>query len=271
MRIAPCVEEGCTARSPLRVHDHASLAFYVRGEAVIQQRQTLAVRAGDILVMPAGETHRTLSANHRSQWGIGFHVADFDEREMGSLLEPFERARQGSPPIVRIPDHRRVHLERLCAELHRETTHAANGARHRRIAQKSLLALILTEVARAASVTSGLPSEPTLTSEALSFIEANYLRPISLTDVAAAVRRSPSYTTTTLKRTTGKTVVEWIMAARLAEARSRLIHTDEMVDVIAERVGYADATHFIRLFRRAHGATPAAWRAQQRGLTGYRG
>jgi AraC-like DNA-binding protein len=47
----------------------------------------------------------------------------------------------------------------------------------------------------------------------------------------------------------------------MAEARRLLLHSDEMVDVIAERVGYADATHFIRMFRRAHGATPAAWRA----------
>ena len=27
------------------------------------------------------------------------------------------------------------------------------------------------------------------------------------------------------------------------------------------RVGYADATHFIRMFRREHGATPTVWRA----------
>jgi AraC family transcriptional activator of pobA len=56
-------------------------------------------------------------------------------------------------------------------------------------------------------------------------------------------------------------VVEWIIAARLAEARRLLLHGDEMVDVIAERVGYADATHFIRLVRREHGMTPAAWRS----------
>ncbi len=47
------------------------------------------------------------------------------------------------------------------------------------------------------------------------------------------------------------------------EARRRLLHSDERVDVIAERVGYADPTHFIRMFRREHGATPAAWRAAQ--------
>jgi AraC family transcriptional regulator, transcriptional activator of pobA len=35
------------------------------------------------------------------------------------------------------------------------------------------------------------------------------------------------------------------------------------VEVIAERVGYADSTHFIRLFRRQHGVTPTAWRTQR--------
>ncbi len=34
--------------------------------------------------------------------------------------------------------------------------------------------------------------------------------------------------------------------------------------IVAERVGYADPTHFIRLFRRHHGATPAAWRQRER-------
>ena len=51
----------------------------------------------------------------------------------------------------------------------------------------------------------------------------------------------------------------------VAEARRRLRSTDEIVEVIAERVGYADATHFIRLFRRAHGVTPAAWRTGHHG------
>jgi AraC-like DNA-binding protein len=58
--------------------------------------------------------------------------------------------------------------------------------------------------------------------------------------------------------------VAWIIAGRMAEARRRLLHSDESVEVIAERVGYADPTHFVRLFRREHGSTPAAWRARLR-------
>ena len=82
-------------------------------------------------------------------------------------------------------------------------------------------------------------------------------------DVAAAVGRSPTYVTSALTRATGRSAGEWIVRGRMAEARRLLLHSDEMVDAISGRVGYADPTHFIRMFRREHGATPAAWRAAQ--------
>ena len=80
---------------------------------------------------------------------------------------------------------------------------------------------------------------------------------------ARAVNLSPAYVTTALKKSTGRSAVQWIITSRMAEARRLLLHSDEHVDIIAERVGYADSTHFIRMFRREHGVTPAAWRAKQ--------
>jgi AraC-like DNA-binding protein len=77
------------------------------------------------------------------------------------------------------------------------------------------------------------------------------------------MHRSPSHLTTTIRRATGKTVQAWIVEGRLAEAERLLLHTDERIDIVAERVGYKDPTHFIRTFRRARGHTPAAWRAAQ--------
>ena len=96
--------------------------------------------------------------------------------------------------------------------------------------------------------------------DALRYIEKKCLGPLTLQEVAAAVHRTPAYVTTALKQATGRTAVQWIVSGRMAEARRLLLHSDEHVDVIAERVGYADATHFIRMFRREHGETPASWR-----------
>lgn len=100
--------------------------------------------------------------------------------------------------------------------------------------------------------------------DALRFIERHCLGPLSLKEVAAAIGRSPTYVTAALTATTGQSAGDWITSGRMAEARRLLLHSDERVDVVAERVGYADPTHFIRMFRRTHGATPAAWRTARR-------
>jgi len=253
--------EPCAESSAFAVHDHAALVFFTDGHAVHEQRGRFDIQAGDVLLVPAGESHRSLRAASVTAWGIGFCAPCYAPSELVILLDPFERARSGASPVVRLPPERHEHVERLIAELYSETQ---ADRTHGELVQKSLLALVLAEVTRAASVTQSTIAQPSLVADALRFIERRCLGPLSLSDVAAAVGRSPSYVTTALKRATGKSVVEWIIAGRLSEACNRLLHSDEMVEVIAERVGYADATHFIRLFRRVYGVTPAAWRDERR-------
>jgi len=99
--------------------------------------------------------------------------------------------------------------------------------------------------------------------EVFDFIEANYHQAITLKDVAKAVRYSPAYLTDLVGRQTGKTVNLWIVERRMAEACSLLLKTDQSVDAIAEAVGYQNAGHFFRQFRKYHGTTPQSWRKAQ--------
>jgi AraC family transcriptional regulator, transcriptional activator of pobA len=168
------------------------------------------------------------------------------------LLEPFDRVREGASAVVRIPSERHSFLEELFREL--EDTADSHAI------QRSLLTLILNEVRRAARWQTDSSAPKSVVAKSLHHIERNCLGPLTLNDVAAAVGFSPAYLTTALTRATGRSAVEWIIDGRMAEARRLLLHSDEKIDVVAERVGYADPTHFIRMFRRAHGATPAAWR-----------
>jgi len=253
--------EPSSRTSPSVVHEHAALVFVTEGRAVHEQRGRFEAQAGDVLLVPAGEAHRRLRTTRTTAWGVGFCAPCYAPSELAVLLDPFERARSGASPIVRLPTDRHEHVDRLIGELYAET-HAERPQSE--LVRKSLLALVLAEVTRAASAAPATSSQPSFVAEALRFIERRCLEPISLSDVARAVRKSPSYLTTALKKATGRSVVEWIIAGRLSEACNRLLHTDEMVEIIAERVGYADATHFIRLFRRMHGVTPAAWRNERR-------
>lgn len=240
------------------VHSFAALALYVGGRAEVEQRGRLRVEPGDVQLVPAGEAHRTITAAGAEVWGVGFEPGYFAGADQAGLLEPFERVRAGAAAVVSIPAGRQEHLRRMIAELHEESTRATGALQAH--AQRSLLTLVLAEVARAAEPgpeTGG----PPLVAQALRYIERRCLAPISLRDVAAALGRSPAYVTTAMRVATGRTAQQWIVAARLAEARRRLLASDDTVESIADRVGGLDPTHFIRLFRREHGCTPAAWRA----------
>ncbi|MET0406241.1 MAG: AraC family transcriptional regulator [Cystobacter sp.] len=243
-------------------HVHAVLAFHLAGTARIEQAGEWSLEEGDVLLIPAGAPHRHLAARQSTALCVGFCPVCFlaDEASEG-LVSPFEHVRAGASAVVKIPEARRPFLRGLLEELKREVEREGGGVF---AIERSLLTLILAEVARAASWGGKAGASDSVVTEALRFIERHCLESISPRDVAAAVHRSPAHLTTAVRQATGRSVQEWLIAGRLSEARRRLLHTDEIIAVIAERVGYADATHFIRLFRRAHGETPAAWRTRYR-------
>jgi AraC-like DNA-binding protein len=93
-------------------------------------------------------------------------------------------------------------------------------------------------------------------------IERGHAEPLSLRDVAREVGMTPGHLTTVVRRRTGRTVQEWIIERRMAEARRLLAATDLPVQEVARRVGITDPGYFTRLFRRAHGTSPRAWRGR---------
>jgi AraC-like DNA-binding protein len=227
----------------------------------VEHRGEFDLRAGHLHLIPAGDAHRVLSASRHEAWALGFCRTCLDPARYGDLLAPIDRVRHGASPVVELPATRQAYVLGLLQELEREQ----QAALAMPVVAESLLALVLAEVVRASGSASAAPQQrPSIVGEALAVIEARCLGPLSLQDVAAAVRRTPAYVTTAVKQATGRTVGGWIVEGRLAEARRRLLATDEYVEVIAERVGYADPSHFMRLFRRHHGVTPSAFRAQHR-------
>lgn len=107
------------------------------------------------------------------------------------------------------------------------------------------------------------PSIPRL-HEVFEFIELNYNQPISLKKVAQAVGYSSAYLTNLVRRLTGKTVNNWIIERRIAEAKRLLLETNYSIERIALDVGYQNINHFYCQFRDYYNNTPGAWREAQR-------
>ena len=55
-------------------HSHGVLAFHTGGRSRVEQNGEWSLKAGDVLLVPAGEPHRTLATEGSESWGLSFCV-----------------------------------------------------------------------------------------------------------------------------------------------------------------------------------------------------
>ncbi len=260
------------ARPGTFVHSYAVIVLVTQGQGRIRHTGELQLRAGDVHLIPPGDAHGSARLSGVAGWALAFHPEALQHGDVswgssvGLQLGPLLRVRSGCYPVLRPSSAQRKRLEGWMRLIEYEL---AGNARFRDEAVSALLRLVLIELERvsAPAATPGTAGQG-LARRALTHIEVHALASLSLAQVAQAVGRSTTHVASVVREETGRTVGQWILAYRMAEARRRLRGTDEQVAIITERVGYADVTHFIRLFRREHGVTPAAWRRSVQRNTG---
>lgn len=84
----------------------------------------------------------------------------------------------------------------------------------------------------------------------------------SIGDVADACAMSRSYFIRAFRETTGLTPHRWLMNERVELARGLLTDTRRPLADIATDCGFADQSHFTRVFTQAVGLPPGSWRRE---------
>ena len=171
------------------------------------------------------------------------------------LLFPFLHGHSGGVLRLELPKPLRRRWDSAIASIEAELSGRQDGYRQAALAH---LTLLLIDVARIAGDVVGdlrRSGEPLL-ADVFAVIDRRLGEPLSLRDVAQEVGLTPGHLTTVVRRRTGRTVQEWIIESRMAEARTLLSHNDIPVSEVARRVGMPDPGYFSRVFRRAHGMSP---------------
>ncbi|GGX40347.1 helix-turn-helix domain-containing protein [Saccharospirillum salsuginis] len=248
----------------LAPHDQAHhaehiVSFLLSGELSMEQGDTLSMGAGTAIVIPAGAPHRLLTGRDLELWHLSFCPHCLGWTREDPQMAPFRAVKLGAFPAVTIPVERRPILSAYFEEIDRlgQTVSTSNLDR-----QSSLLSLIMAELSDVMRPSHRMGEG--LVERVLDYVQQHCCEPLSLSDVAAVVHRSPAYVTDRVKKATGASVGEWIIANRLQQASLRLLHTRMPVADIAEQVGWQDVTHFIRQFKKHYGSTPGQWRKAQR-------
>jgi AraC family transcriptional regulator, transcriptional activator of pobA len=179
------------------------------------------------------------------------------------LLFPFVHGQSSGLLQLQVRTARQSLWDSMIGSIETELAARNEGYRQAALAH---LTLLLIDIARLAGDVVGdlrRSGEPLL-AEVFTVIDRHLGDTLSLRDVARELGVTPGHLTTVVRRRTGRTVQEWIIERRMAEARSLLSDTELPVGEVARRIGMADPGYFSRLFRRTHGASPREWRGRSR-------
>ena len=95
---------------------------------------------------------------------------------------------------------------------------------------------------------------------ALELFATNFEHPIRLDDVANAVRMSTSHFSRAFSGSVGEPPARYLRRYRVKRAQEMMLSTSKSLSEIALNCGFADQSHFTRIFRRMVGVAPATWR-----------
>lgn len=177
------------------------------------------------------------------------------------LLFPFLHGHSGGVLRLEVPASRRPMWDNAISSIETELTTRQEGYRQAALAHLTLLLIELARLARDVVADLRRSGEPLL-ADVFAVIDRRHAEALSLRDVARELGMTPGHLTTVVRRCTGRTVQEWILERRMAQARTMLEETDLPVAEIARRVGVFDPGYFSRLFTRTHGISPRKWRGR---------
>jgi AraC family transcriptional regulator len=103
-------------------------------------------------------------------------------------------------------------------------------------------------------------SRPSWLGKVIDLLHSEFRRPISLLEIAATIGVHPAYLSRRFRRNYAISVGEYLNRLRVNHAQRRLRDFEVSLSGIALDAGFADQSHFTRVFRDATGTTPGLFR-----------
>lgn len=91
----------------------------------------------------------------------------------------------------------------------------------------------------------------------IDFIKKNYMKPITIEDIAKSAAMSPSYMSGIFKAVTGVSPYNYLSVTRIEKSVELLKHTNKSIVDVALECGFTNITSFNKMFKQLVGITPS--------------
>lgn len=242
-------------------HDYLEMAIILsgRGKYYIENKM-YTVEEGDVLIFNPGTHHQAIvfdKSNPTVEFFVGFTDINFRDMQLNHLCF------KDGTPILHSKSELRHKLFKLCSSMLAENEVLRPG---RYFMLKTyliqMLLLIIREQSEPLERSKGYAFESIgkkyVVEQIINYFEEHFEEKISLDQIAENMYLSPFYISKIFKSETGDTPIRYLIDIRLDRAKELLeMGKIESIQTVAASVGYDDAYHFSKLFKKRFGVSPS--------------
>lgn len=243
-------------------HDFPELAFVLSGNGRYRiENNIYDVSEGDLIMLNPGVKHQALAIEGNDTPATEFFVG-FTDIQIKGLPGNFLPLPDGEI-ILHTTGEMRQKLFKICASMVAENEVCREG---RYFMLKSylmqMLLLVIREQCEPMTSNTGCSFESVnkkyVVEQIVSYFEDHYSEKISLDQIAENMYLSPFYISKIFKSETGDTPIRHLINIRLEKAHELLENGwGGSIQEVAASVGYDDAYHFSKLFKKRYGVSPS--------------
>lgn len=242
-------------------HDFPEIAFVLSGAGQYHiEGDIIDVQEGDLLIINPGVKHQALMSTDSEQPTTEFFVG-FTDIQLKGYPANFLPVPEGEH-IIHTTGELRQKLFKICSSMEAENAVCREGRYFMLKAYvMQMLLLVIREQCEQPLALKGYAFESAnkkyVVEQMVNYFEDHYSEKISLDQIAENMYLSPFYISKIFKSETGDTPIRHLINIRLEKAKELLENgAGGSVQEIAASVGYDDAYHFSKLFKKRYGITP---------------
>ena len=237
---------------PQRELDSWELIFVEKGTLTIREDDTLfSVKEGESLLLWP----------HRKHVGVGIFPSDLKFYWLHfELNPPLDNKTDIPASLISLPQHGQVINPQYVISLFRQFLSEQESIT-RSSALELILLLIMQQLAVAVNDSQQADnSGVALAYKAQQLIRTQFHLPVSTSTLSSQLHCNADYLGRVYRQTFQLTITEAIHRQRVLSAEKMLIGDACSLSEVAERCGFQDVGYFRKVFRKAMGLTPAAWK-----------
>ncbi|MDF2522796.1 MAG: AraC family transcriptional regulator [Clostridiales bacterium] len=254
------------------MHEVYEMVYMKKGNAIFEiSGKSTPLGPNDIVIIKPNQPHRFIV---KSEMGCEFIVLNFkfENTKSGEFsdisLSDFLNfvSSKDAGPFITLKVSQKNEIITLLNRILREKESneiASDFLKHLMVMELFVLISRALKMEWENSIKNKSPKIKELVQAAVSYIQNNYERDISLADIAKFVFLSPSYFIRAFKEEMGISPINYLLKIRIERAKELLEETESKISDIALNVGFSNQQRFNEIFKKHVKMTPLQYRKQK--------